>query len=215
MRHGLTFSVPVIAILLIFRVDILILSHYKGAAEAGKYAVASQVGNLPAILLGVIAAIFFSRTDGESTAPAARRSAVAMLVLCLVVAASGFLLPTIYGTDFAESRYQLWILLPGLLLIGVQSVLVEHFARTGLPSVIPLFWVLTIALNLILNIMLVPPYGGRGAALASTMSYSVVFILVSIYFWAATRRRPRDLFVVRGEELRSALRPSSPTNAHL
>ena len=80
---------------------------------------------------------------------------------------------------------------------------------------IPLFWLLTVGMNLILNLMLVPPYGGRGAALASTMSYSVVFILLSIYFWAATRRRPRDLFLVRGDELRTALRPSSPTNVHL
>jgi hypothetical protein len=44
------------------------------------------------------------------------------------------------------------ILLPGVYLLGIESVMVQHFSGTGLPLAIPLFWIVTVVCNVALNL---------------------------------------------------------------
>jgi O-antigen/teichoic acid export membrane protein len=125
--------------------------------------------------------------------------------MCAMAAAGSFLLPLIYGARFADATIQLLILLPGVCLIGIESVLVQHFTGTGLPLAIPIFWVITLALSVGLNLGLVPVFGARGAAVTSTISYALIFVLVAFYFSLKTGRRPVEIFLLRGSELRKLL----------
>jgi O-antigen/teichoic acid export membrane protein len=226
ISYGLRFFIPLVAAILIFRVDLLIVNHFRGAAEAGVYAVASQVANLLTMLPGVIAMLLFPRVAfsqdlrGEFAIQVTRHVTFLMLIMCGAVAAGSFLLPLIYGVRFADATIQLLILLPGVCLIGIESVLVQHFTGTGLPAAIPIFWLITLAASLGLNLALVPVFGARGAAVTSTISYTLIFLLVAVYFCVKTGRRPAEVFILRSRELsdllvqaRIASRTSS-TNAH-
>lgn len=211
MKYGLKFSIPVMAAILIFRFDLLIVNHFRGAAEAGVYAVASQTANLLLMLPGVIGTLLFPRLAsakdqrGEFAAEVTRHASFVMLLMCIAAAAASFLLPLVYGARFADATVQLLILLPGVYLISIESVLVQHFMGTGLPLAVPIFWLVTLALSLGLNFALVPTLGARGAALTSTLSYASIFALVAIYFCLKTRRRPIEIFVLHHSELRELL----------
>lgn len=213
LNYGLKFAIPIMAGVLIFRVDLLIVSHYRGVAEAGVYAVAAQVASLLVMLPAVIATLLFPRVAsyqdqrGELAVQVTRHASFVMILICVLAAAASFLLPVIYGARFADAAIQLLILLPGVYLIGIESVLVQHFTGTGLPGAIPVFWLATLALNLGLNFVLIPVYGARGAAAASTLSYGLIFILVAVYFCRKTKRRPAEIFLLRGNELRNLFRP--------
>jgi O-antigen/teichoic acid export membrane protein len=98
------------------------------------------------------------------------------------------LLPIIYGPSFTDATKLLLILLPGVYLIGLESVLVQHFNALGLPRTIPVYWLVTLVVNLVLVFALVPQFGAYGAAIASTVSYALIFALVAFYFLATTRR---------------------------
>jgi O-antigen/teichoic acid export membrane protein len=106
---------------------------------------------------------------------------------------------------------QLLILLPGVYLIGLQSVLVQHFNALGLPPAIPIFWLATLFTNIALVFALVPRFGARGAAAASTISYTLIFALIAGYFRVRTRRPLFDAFLLRGAELRELLTFGSVT----
>ncbi len=227
ITYGLKFFIPLVTAILIFRVDLLIVNHFRGAAETGVYAVASQVANLLTVLPGVIAMLLFPRVAsyqdqrGEFAIQVTRHVSFVMLIMCVVVAAGSFLLPFIYGARFAGATIQLLILLPGVCLIGIESVLVQHFTGTGLPVAIPVFWLITFAVSIVLNLTLVPVFGARGAAVASTISYALIFLFVAVYFCLKTGRRPIEIFLLRGREVRNLLvqaRLASPvpsaTNAH-
>lgn len=209
ITYGLRFCIPLMAAILIFRVDLLIVNHFRGAAEAGVYAVASQVANLLTMLPGVIAMLLFPRVAsaqdprGEFAIRVTRHVSFLMLIMCTVVAVGSFLLPLVYGARFADATIQLLILLPGICLIGIESVLVQHFTGTGLPIAIPIFWLITLGVSVGFNLALVPVFGARGAALASTLSYTLIFILVATYFCMKTRRRPGEIFLLRDHELRT------------
>src|SRR5437763_4376771 len=133
-----------------------------------------------------------------------------MLIMCVAVAALSFVLPLVYGARFADATIQLLILLPGVCLIGVESVLVQHFTGTGLPLAIPVFWLITLAVSVGLNLALVPTLGARGAAVTSTISYSLIFLFVAVYFCLKTGRRPLEIFLLRGRELQHLLTQAGP-----
>lgn len=214
LRYGLKFTIPIMAGVLIFRLDLLIVNHYRGTAEAGVYAVASQVANLLMMLPAVIATLLFPRVAssqdqrGGFAVRVTRHASFVMLILCALAGAGSFLLPLIYGARFSDATIQLLILLPGVYLMGIESVLVQHFTGTGLPAAIPAFWLVTLALNLGLNFALIPVYGARGAAAASTVSYGLIFILVAVYFCRKTRRQPAEIFLLRNQELRDLFKPA-------
>jgi len=211
ISYGLKFYIPLMAATLIFRVDLLIVNHFRGAAEAGVYAVASQVANLLTMLPGVIAMLLFPRVAsyqdprGEFAIQVTRHVSFVMLLMCVAAAAGSLLLPLIYGARFADATVQLLILLPGVCLIGIESVLVQHFTGTGLPAAIPIFWLITLAVSLGLNLGLVPVFGARGAAVTSTISYALIFVLVAVYFCLKTGRGPLEMFLLRKLELRNLL----------
>ncbi len=221
--YGLRFFIPLVAAILIFRLDLLIVNHFRGAAEAGVYAVASQVANLLTMLPGVIAMLLFPRVvsfqdpRGEFAIQVTRHVSFVMLIMCLACAAGAFLLPLIYGARFADATIQLLILLPGVCLIGIESVLVQHFTGTGLPIAIPVFWLITLATNVGLNLAVVPVFGARGAAITSTISYTLIFVSVAVYFCLQTGQRPVAIFLLRGREFRDLLvqaHLASETKAH-
>lgn len=194
ITYGLKFHISVLAGAIIFRADLLIVNHFRGAAEAGVYSVATQFGMLLMLLPSVIATLLFPRVTaeqdahGETTWQVTKHTALIMLVCCLAAVPVSFLLPLVYGPAFSEATTLLLILLPGVYLIGLESVLVQHFSALGLPRTIPIYWIVTLVVNLVLVFALVPQFGAYGAAIASTVSYALIFALVTFYFLATTRR---------------------------
>jgi O-antigen/teichoic acid export membrane protein len=211
MRYGAKFHLSILAGMLIFRADIFAVNYFRGEAETGVYGVASQVAMMLMVLPGIIATLLFPRVaaqkdeTGEMTCVVTRHTAFVMLFVCVAAVPLSFVLPSLYGPKFSDVSVQLLILLPGVYLVGLESVLVQHFNAMGLPPAIPLFWVATLALNIVLVLALVPVWGARGAALASTVSYGLIFALVALYFRARTRRRLSEVLIVRKKELRKLL----------
>jgi O-antigen/teichoic acid export membrane protein len=208
LRYAFKFYISIMAGYVIFRVDLLIVNHFRGASEAGVYAVASQVSFLLLMIPGVIATLLFPRvaslqdSQGAFAVQVTRNASLLMLIICLAAAAGSFLLPLIYGARFVDATTQLLILLPGVYLVGLESVLVQHFTGTDLPAAIPGFWVITLLLNLTLNLLFVPAFGGRAAALNSTLSYALIFFLVAVYFCRKTGRKPGEIFLPRVDDVR-------------
>jgi O-antigen/teichoic acid export membrane protein len=214
LRYGVKFHVSILASILIFRADLLIVNHFRGAAQAGVYAVASQVAMMLILLPGVIGTLLMPRAAseqdarGELTMRATRHTAFVMLFICGLAAPAAYALPFLYGRAFTDASIQLLILLPGVYLVGIEAVLVQHFNSTGLPAAIPVFWLTTLAVNVALNFMLVPTFGARGAAVASTVSYALIFILVASLFRMRTGNRLSATLVLRGRELRELIAAS-------
>jgi O-antigen/teichoic acid export membrane protein len=212
LAYGMKFYVSIMAGTIILRADLLIVNRFRGAAEAGVYGIASQFSFLLLMLPGVIATLLFPRVAatqddrGEFAVLVTRHTTLVMLVTCLGAIALAYLLPFIYGANFGDATIQLLILLPGIFLMGLESVLVQHFTGTGLPAAIPWFWVVTVAFNIGLNLLVVPKFGARGAAVNSTLSYALIFLLVAVYFRMKTGRGAAETFILRVHELRRLLK---------
>lgn len=209
LRYGAKFHVAVLAGIVILRADLLLVNHFRGSSEAGVYAVATQISNLLLLLPAVIGTLLFPRVtsemdhSGQTTMRTSRVTALVMLVICLVAVPAAFLLPYLYGGEFTEATLLLLILIPGVYLLGLEAVIVQHFNATGLPKTIPLFWVMTVAFNVALNVFLIPAYGAVAAAVVSSLSYTLIFCLVTVYFLMTTGNRLTQLLVIRPADVKS------------
>ena len=201
--YGIKFHISILAGAIIIRADLLVVNHFRGAAEAGVYSVASQFALMLMLLPGVIATLLFPRVTseqdarGETTCQVSRYTTFIMFLCCLAAVPFSLLLPLIYGSAFVDATRLLLILLPGVYLMGLESVLVQHFNALGLPRAIPLYWIATLILNLILVFSLVPRFGAQGAAIASSISYALIFALVALHFQTSTGRSFAEVFVLR------------------
>lgn len=205
--HGARFFIAMAASLIVLRADLLIVNYFRGTAEAGVYGVSTQVGMLLLMVPNVISTVLFPKLAGERddygeiTCRITRHATLILLVLCMFAAPLAFLLPRIYGEAFSDVPWQVLILLPGVFLIGIESIQVQYFSGLGLPKAIPAFWIFVLAGNLFLNVGFVPRFGAFAAAAVSTLSYGAMLALVTSYFCRRTGRSLREIFVIRPEEL--------------
>ena len=211
MRYGLKVHLQTIASLLLFRIDLLIVKYFRGATEAGVYSVASQVAVLLMLLPGVIGTLLFPRVaeqqdpSGTFACKVTRHAAFVMFMICLATIPAISLLPLLYGAAFNDAVKQALILLPGVYLISVAGVLAQHFSGTGLPLPLPLFWLVALVANTIANFLVVPVYGATGAAVTSSLSYALVFLLITLYFQHRTRSSFGKMYIIGADELRAVL----------
>jgi O-antigen/teichoic acid export membrane protein len=97
---------------------------------------------------------------------------------------SGPLLRFVYGEKFLGSIAPLRILLLGIVVFSVQKVLANYFIGQGRAKWFLRATLLSMAVNVGLNLWLIPlpGWGIKGAALASTISYTLSTLILGVLF---------------------------------
>ena len=184
-----------------YRVNVFILAGVATAADVGHYAVAIAVTSvmwlMPAALSNVLfprIAALSARSGEEGVATRSmvetkslRHTVVIVAVSSVVLALALVLLVVpVYGPDFRPAIVLGLILLPGVALIGVAGVLSATIVGRGRPGYSLITALITTPLTIVLYVLLIPPFGAIGAALASTVSYTCSFLLAAIFYQRVT-----------------------------
>lgn len=222
LDHGSRFFVAVAAGIIILRGDLLIVNFFRSADEAGVYAVATQASIFLHLVPSIISTMLFPRTSaaqdtsGLMTCRVTRHAVFFLLIACFFAAPLSYLLPLLYGPAFGEVPTLFLILLPGVFLLGIETIQVQHFAGLGLPRQIPIFWLVAMVICIGLDLLLVPAFGARAAAAVSTFSYALMFVLVALLFRSQTGRSWSEIFIIRRSEMREIFHiyKTQPLNEH-
>ncbi len=191
-----------LALMLLFRVDMVLLARLRGDVEVADYSVAYRL--LETVLFvsyAVHQAIFpvMSATTSRPRQRSAYERALAVagfiyLPFAVVsVLEGGAVVGLLFGGDYAvESGLALAWLAPAPLffaaaLFGTALLMARLRTRAML-----LASCVALATNVVLNLVLIPPYGSAGAAAATTVAYAVQTVVVLAVLRSATPR-PRFL----------------------
>lgn len=190
-----------------YRLDQWLLGAIAGPRELGLYSVAvawaEALYYLPEALGMVMRpdVVRASPREAGRRAGAVFRAAVVLTapaVLLLVVLAP-FLCVTVFGSEFEGSIDDLRVLAPGAFGMVAMKLLANTLTAQGRPlfanAAIAVAFVATIALDLVL----IPAYGGLGAALASTLAYTAGGLAVAAIFAAVLGIRAGDLVPRTGD----------------
>ncbi|HZE30992.1 MAG TPA: polysaccharide biosynthesis C-terminal domain-containing protein [Actinoallomurus sp.] len=201
LGRGLRYHPGLASLFLLFRSDILILDGMTTAAAVGLYSLAVNLADLTRLITDAIAQIALPgqmNTDDEGAAAATLRVArltatVALASVGLMCTAAPFLIPVIYGSSFRGSVAPLLSLAPGLLALGATRPIGAFLLRLDRPTLASSMSVAALALNIALNLALVPFYGITGSAVASSVAYTTLAALQTAWFLRATGASVRDL----------------------
>lgn len=105
------------------------------------------------------------------------------IVLVLVfIAAAPILCVTFFGESFRGSIEDLRVLVLGAFGVVAVKQLGSVLTGQGKPTLASLAIGISFVVTIILDIALIPPFGGLGAAIASSVAYTVGGIAVAVIF---------------------------------
>jgi len=185
--------------------DRYVIVHYLGLEQAGIYSAAYRLGQVLKLLVQPISFVLLplvSRMWGAGQRDQVRRYMAQSLkyyVLLAAPASAGLIIlgPSLLrflGTGaFSVSQGLIAALVVGIFFVGLYQIYVYILFLQERTKLLPAIFLLVAALNLGLNILLVPVIGILGAALTTCLSYFVQFAIVYWY----TRRLFKVPFQLR------------------
>jgi len=190
------------------RLDVFLIAYFASPVELAFYVIAVSITGrmrMPAEALAQAAYPQLAELNEEDASELAcdvvRQSFFLMLAAALLLAsAAPLLVPVIYGAPYSASVLPLLLLLPGLLGLTVYRVLFRYFMAIDRQGVNIVVQSAALIVNVVLNLLLIPRYGVIGAAVASSVTYSLVAFMIGIVFIGSSGRGPIELLVpTRGD----------------
>jgi O-antigen/teichoic acid export membrane protein len=176
--------IPFLALVIMnlnFKADVFLIKYYLDNTAVGLYSLGVSVVEKITLLPEAIGLVLFSRIsnisedEANNLTPLVCRwsllfSAIAGFILLVF---ADFLIPFVYGNEFQLSVNPLMILIPGIISLTIFLILHGDLTGRGKAKVTLYIFLGALVLNIVLNLFLIPAYGINGAALASTLSYSI------------------------------------------
>lgn len=194
-----------------YRLDVFIVSFFAGYASVGRYTLAVGLGQLLWLLSNAAATVLLPKiAAAEHENSAAHTMRVNRLSLAasfagavvLALMATQFI-PLFYGEDFRGSINALLWILPGIVAFSIVNVLAAYLSGIGKPRLNLVVATTSLIATVSLDVLLIPRFDIVGAALASSVSYTLSAVLTIRYFIRETKTPLRDLLLLTSSDVRS------------
>lgn len=189
---GLIYATALFVINLNYRIDIILLDNLSQPFETGIYtkgsAVTQYLWQIPMLLSTIVfARSAVSKNDLQFSLKVAQLLRVSFIAIgfgsLILWLFSDWIIIGMFGDSFRASIAVLNLLLPGVILLTIFKVMNTDLAGKGKPWVALKAMIPGLIVNVLLNLFWIPEYGANGAALASTVSYSIASLLF-LYFYS-------------------------------
>ncbi|MCP9486650.1 MAG: polysaccharide biosynthesis C-terminal domain-containing protein [Gaiellaceae bacterium MAG52_C11] len=208
--YGARVSVGWIFQILNYRADVLMLQILTTLTSVGYYVVAQIVAELTltfaAALQSSVTALTASAegdpSQDETTIASLRHQTLLTSTAIVLVAIGGPALVHFgYGAAFDDAIVPMLILLAGMLPLGAGAVVTGNLRGRGKPGISSVLAGVTVVVTLALDLVLIPPYGVTGAAIASVCAYWFYGVASILVLARITGIAPRTLVLPTGREV--------------
>ena len=197
--YGLRTQAGVVLQMVNYRFDLFVANAVLGTAAAGVYAVAAGVTELLLQVPNAFSFVLLSRGAAAESADAAEMSVtvarisftISLAGAVVLVPVSFVLVPLVFGNEFSLAGWPIAGLAGGVVMLSHYKVLATYLAARGKPECYSYAAALSAVVTLLLDLLLMPRWGIWGAAVASSLAYSVAAIMTIIWF-----RRTAGVFSV-------------------
>lgn len=182
-----------------YRLDLFFVYLMVGPAAAGIYNVAVRMAEQLWMVSQAASTVIFPRLSAMHTDQKGRREFTATMargIMWVTLFGAGVLaalanplINLLFGPEFKSAKSALTLLLPGVVLLACARVLANDIAARGLVSINLGLAALVLVINIAANILLIPKFGVVGAAAATTLAYTVHFIVSVIVQCILTRSK--------------------------
>lgn len=207
---GSIYALSLFVLNLNYRVDIIILERLSNVTEIGQYTIgvgfAELLWQLPtAFGLVIFAYSANSKNSNKFSQDIAKMVRIIFPIVLIgsifLYFASGYIIPFLYGEEYIPSIKMLKILLPGIVMMSFFKIINMDLAGRGKPDITIKLFLPALLINIVLNIILVPDFGGCGAAFASTISYTLASVSILYYYMKITQLSLSDILICKKSDI--------------
>lgn len=210
LNYGFLYFISNLMIFFNSKIDYWFVNYLVGPEELGIYVLASNVGLLMILLpnaIGLVLSAYRAGSETEKvdyqTAKICRLSFSGSLLLSVVLwLFGGPIIRLLYGSDFDRAVPVLSVLLIGIVPYCVFTVLRGYFAGAGKLNLLIQATLAGLLLTLVLDLILIKPFGIIGAAIASVTAYlcSTIYLLRS--FCIKNKMSLEQLLFINRQDIR-------------
>jgi len=217
VRLGCSMGLVQIVNLIGYRVELFVLDRFKGLAAVGIYSIGMQAAEamwlIPAAMASAITAPVVHDTPAGAAHLTRKTCGKALLYTTVVAVVLGVLaplvIPPLFGNEFRGAARPLAFLLPGVVAYAPVNILVVYMSiRRGRPRLSLFVSIVGLVVTTGASLVLIPPYGASGAAIASAIGYVAGTVVAWIIFERLARS---DVSSVRAAETNAAWRSTEST----
>jgi len=183
--YGLKAYVATACGFLVIRSSVFLLSAFQGAEQVGYYSLASQLAEVVGIVPQSMALVLF---PALITATSGRfRTMMQNLVVLTAVLAAGCAaiaigaepgIRLVFGARFLPAAPVLRWMLPGVFFLGLTAIPSQYLAAAGFPLSLVGVWVCGSVAAAASGWVIIPIYGGVGAAAVMSATHCAIFLAV-------------------------------------
>jgi O-antigen/teichoic acid export membrane protein len=212
--YGLPYYPGSLTQFFILRVDVYLIAWLVAdpAAPLGYYSMAVTIAQFVLFLSSSVSSLFFPHVAASSQEESNRQvpmvARVTLLLtsgMALALVPCAIILIRVLLPAFEPSLPPLFVLLPGLVAFSLARVLSSYIAGRGMPQLTSYVNVGALVVNVVANLLLIPPLGILGAAVASLISYSASAITFSVLAARIVHGSVADFWIPRPSDVRFVL----------
>ncbi len=198
LKYGLPLSPRSIAFWLVNLSDRYVIGYFLGTASVGIYAAAYGIGSLPYAVTGTLTFVLLATISKSYDQN--RLDEVKVHIDYTLKYFLAIIIPFLFGSGILaepvlrlfstaeiarEGRFIVPIIALAVSLLGLHNITMYSLMLKKKTGWMAIIWVAAAALNIGLNIVLVPSIGIMGAALTTLLAYTLGFIFVSYLSYKA------------------------------
>jgi O-antigen/teichoic acid export membrane protein len=168
----------------VYRIDVFFVNNILSVSELGIYSASVNVSELLLLIPSAVGIALFPHLTSlnkadqvETMSKIGRLSFILGVVgsLFLVIIAYPFII-IVFGPKFKDAFIPTLLLLPGLLAMTLNYAYANYLNAIGKPFVAAKIFATGLVVNIILNWTLLKTFGINGAAIFSSIAYSIITI---------------------------------------
>jgi O-antigen/teichoic acid export membrane protein len=201
---------PMLSLLLTnlnYRIDIIMLGNFGNVpiADIGIYGLAVQLAEKVGIVTDTAQEVLLSHlAKDKKLSEVARvvRSCIFVTVIIAVVffAVGKILIPFLYGEEFSGAYHVTSLCLISPIVIIVFKMVAQYNIVSSQQKRNALMLMVGIAINIALNLLLVPALGIMGAACGTVIGNTVCAFVFLVYFSRLSGIKVKDIVFIKAED---------------
>jgi len=209
IKLGLVNAIAIFIMQLNYRLDILMLKKLSSLEQVGYYSLAMQIAEQLWHIPYAIESIVLSRSANTKNDESLHRTVASIFRVSLLIGLLGglciffiapVLVPLIFGNEFAQSVIMIQVVLPGILVLTGFRILNSRLTGMGKPQIAIYTFMPALVINFILNLFLIPRFGGVGAAWSTNFSYAAGSVIFVIIYSRMVKTPLREIFRYRASD---------------
>ena len=189
-KSGFRVFLSTLFIIMLIRFDIVLVKRLLGFREVGIYSLAAHLIDMLQIASNVVGGLLLvklSDSNDDIEKWMIMKKLLMSFFALLLIANVGFailgkyIIATLYGTQFVPVYFVYLWLIPASFGLSFGSLFNMYLNSKGFPVISIILPAISLIVNILLNLLLIPVLGIYGAALATSVAYILWFVMIIVY----------------------------------